>query len=258
LSLQKEKTIEILRRAGVNVPPSVVVHVHMSFSKIVSMIEAAGLVYPLIVKPAWQNASVGIDDGSVVSNEDELFVRLEALHIFSKEPILLEQYIDGTEINAAFYGNPSVVLPLHKIDFSYFPKEKFPIVGYKAKWDKDSIEYKTTNTCLAHLPPEQEFKIRQLVEKTCEVLELRDYGRIDFRICQKGIPYVIDVNPNCDLSKQAGFSTAALSKGLSYENVIEEILSFALQRKRDAHTEHKSIGAAMESARSNQGSRATS
>lgn len=259
LSLQKEKTIELLRHAQIDVPRSVAIDLTMSFSTIVSRIKEANVLYPLIIKPAWQNASVGIDEGSVVCHENELFTHLESLHQFSNEPLILEQYVDGMEVNAAFYGNPPVVLPLHQVDFSLFPQGKFPIVGYKAKWEPQSVEYQTTRICRANLPVELEFKIKDQVEKTCQLLGIRDYGRIDFRICSKTqIPYVIDVNPNCDLSKKAGFAKAALAKGLSYESLVEEILYFAIQRKRTSHEQHQSIISSLDHSTSDKGARASS
>ena len=67
-------------------------------------------------------------------------------------------------------------------------------------------------------------------------MELRDYGRLDLRLADDGTPYVIDVNPNCDLSETAGFARAGRAAGLGYDDLIRRIAELALSRRSHADT----------------------
>ena len=102
------------------------------------------LKYPVIVKPRFQEASIGIDQDSIFEDEDQL--RKGLPKIYERfGPVFVEEYIDGREFNVSLLGYPlGRVLPIAEIDFSNFPEGIYPIVGYRAKWDIESFEYHNT------------------------------------------------------------------------------------------------------------------
>jgi D-alanine-D-alanine ligase len=125
-----------------------------------------------------------------------------------------------------------MVFPFFEIDFSEMPGDRPNIVSFEGKWVEDSVEYKGTRPVRCEgLSAE----LRALIAKTAlnafRAVGLRDYGRMDFRLSKTGIPYIIDVNPNCDLSDLAGgYSRAAKAAGLSYKELILRIVELALTR----------------------------
>jgi D-alanine-D-alanine ligase len=72
-----------------------------------------------------------------------------------------------------------------------------------------------------------------------EALSCRDYARIDIRLNSKGIPYVIEVNPNPDISTDSGFTRAAKADGINYSGILFTIANYALERKKKNDTQVK-------------------
>ena len=108
------------------------------------------------------------------------------------------------------------VLPLHEIDFCEMPADRPRIVSFEGKWVEDSAEFRGTRPVPCELPPELQERVASTALQAFRALELRDYGRVDLRLDADGQPYVIDVNPNCDLSGDGGgFARAARAAGLS-------------------------------------------
>ena len=123
------------------------------------------------------------------------------------------------------------MLPLSEISYEGLPEHLPKIVTYEAKWSPHSTYYQhTTPVCPAVVDKE----LQALIEKTAlaafNALDCRDYARVDFRLSQRNIPHVVDVNPNPDLSPEAGFIRSASHAGLSYEQVLFALVDFALQR----------------------------
>ena len=231
LALRKEKVKDILCARGIPVPKGSVVS---------EAGDLAGLAlrFPLIVKPAREDASVGITRASVVSDEKALNARV--LHILDRyrQPALVEEYIEGREIYVSLLGQVDgglQVFPFFEIDFSAMPPDRPKIVSFEGKWVEESVEYKGTRPIRCEgLSPELRDKVAQTALDAFRCIGLRDYARMDIRLAADGTPYVIDVNPNCDLSDLAGgFSRAAKAGGLSYKDVILRLLSLALSRRLD-------------------------
>lgn len=231
LALHKHKAKEILRARQVPTPGAVLV------SQPQQRVE---LPFPLIVKPSREDASVGIYSESVVSNHNDLESRVA--HVISQyhQPALVEQYIEGREIYVSLLGRPGgspQVLPYFEIDFSRLPPDRPRIVSFEGKWVEGSVEYEGTKPVLCQLSPELRERVGEAARAAFEALELRDYGRVDIRLDASGTPYVIDINPNCDLSHQAGgFSRAARAADLTYDDVVFRILDLALSRRLNADT----------------------
>jgi D-alanine-D-alanine ligase len=232
LCLHKPKAKDILRSRGVPTPASCTLE---------RTRDAAGvdLPFPLFCKLAREDASVGIKDENVIHDKRGLVRRVRELIEEFQQPVLVERYVEGRELYVTLLGYDARIesLPFHEIDFSNLPEGKPRIVGYAAKWDESSPEYAgTPSVQVTQMTARQ----KQLVEKTAiaafRALELRDYGRVDFRISADGIPYVIDVNPNCDISPGAGVSRAASAAGMSYAQLIGRICEIALERTAHAHS----------------------
>ena len=233
LALRKEKVKEILRARGVPTPQGLLVASEDT--------TAIDLPFPLIVKPSREDASVGISNTSVVHDRAALAERVQ--HVIRKyqQPALVEQYIEGREIYVSLLGRLGErpqIFPFFEIDFSDMPADRPEIVSFEGKWVEDSVDYLGTRPVRCEgLTPAVRQRIADTALAAFEAIELRDYGRMDVRLAADGTPYIIDVNPNCDLSDLAGgFSKAARAGGLSYKDVILRIVSLALSRRPHADT----------------------
>lgn len=229
LALRKEKVKDILRAHGVPVPRG---------ATLVSAEDCGGrsLSFPLIVKPAREDASVGICCDSVVRNQTALAQRVAYVLEHYRQPALVEEFIEGREIYVSILerlGQEPQVFPFFEIDFSDLPSDLPKIVSFEGKWVEQSVEYKGTRPVRCEgLGPELRATVAKAALGAFRAAGLRDYARMDIRLSKDGIPYVIDVNPNCDLSDLAGgFSRAAKAAGLSYKELILRIAELALSRQ---------------------------
>lgn len=231
LALHKHKAKEILRARKVPTPEAALVS---------RADDPVDLPFPVIVKPSREDASVGIYSESVVATAAARGVRVAHVVTQYRQPALVERYIEGREIYVSLLGRPdepTEVLPFFEIDFSALPADRPRIVSFEGKWVESSVEYAGTKPVLCELPDALRDRVAAAARGAFEALELRDYGRVDIRLHADGTPYVIDVNPNCDLSHQAGgFSRAARAAGLTYDDVVLRILDLALSRRHHADT----------------------
>lgn len=186
------------------------------------------LPWPCILKPAAQDASHGIAFASVCQDPASARARARTLFERGLGPVLVEAYIDGRELNVSVLEDAEigalVVLPPAEITFEEWPADAPRILTYAAKWDPNSLEYQRSISRRAAAPePDAEAIARRVFEH----LGLRGYGRVDMRIDARGA-FVIDVNPNPDLSMGAGFQLAAERAGRTYASVIDAIVQSAL------------------------------
>jgi D-alanine-D-alanine ligase len=193
---------------------------------------AQDIRFPVIVKPANEDASKGIDAGSVVSSIKELMERIAYVHDEFDCPALIEEYIEGREIYAAILGNERPeALPLVELDLSKLPEDMPHIAGYEVKFDVRTEAYRKTKSAPAKdLDEETTERIQQAALTAYQALKLRDYGRIDLRLAENGRVYVIEANPNPWLDPTAEFAMAAKESGRSYNDVIGEIVASAMRR----------------------------
>ncbi len=208
-----------LQAAGLNTPRSFL------FSGR-EVLKVDQLKFPVILKPQFQDASIGIDQESVISDPSRLPETLREFHrIFG--PIVVEEYIDGREFNISLTGsiNPEV-LPAAEIDFSGFPENLFKIVGYRAKWEPESIEYKETRRTFPTLPESAVAEMNAVSTQCYQMFGLRDYGRVDLRLDNNGKIYVLEINANPCLSPDAGFPAAVQRSGLDYTAMVEKFVTF--------------------------------
>lgn len=191
------------------------------------------LKYPLIVKPAFEDASVGIENESVVKNKSELLARMELVIEKFTQPVLIEEFIEGRELNiAVFQDEGTRVLPISEIDFAEMPGHLHNIVSYQAKWDPQHESYhKTIPVCPAVLPLKIEKKAKEIAVSAFNVMGCRDYARVDVRLSPDEEIFVLEVNPNPDLTEGAGFMRSAEAAGMSYSQVLKKLVEMAYARK---------------------------
>lgn len=228
--LHKADATEALRAAGIPVPGTLRIAAETPTAAL------GRLAYPLIVKPEREDGSVGIHASSVVHDDDGLRRAVRELVVGLGQPAVVQEYIDGREIAVALLGWPEPrVLPPGEIAFDPEIFAARPrILTYASKWDEGSADYRGTSPIAANLPPPVLARIASVARRAFRALGMRDYGRVDLRLDAAGRPYVIDVNPNCDLSTGGGFVKAAARAGLGYEDAIGAILRCALVRASDA------------------------
>jgi D-alanine-D-alanine ligase len=196
--------------------------------------DACDLPFPLIVKPVREDGSVGIWRTSVVHDPSGLSRAVEAVVTSFRQPCLVEQFVDGREFNVALLGHPTPrVLPLSEIDFAGLPEGSPRIVSYDAKWTSGSVDDLGTMPVLhPSLPSPLAARVRRVAAEAFRAVGVRDYGRVDVRLGSNGVPYVVDVNPNCDLSRNAGLPRAAAAVGIDYGPLVGLLVRYALRRRR--------------------------
>lgn len=193
------------------------------------------LHYPLIIKPRSEDASHGITDASVVDDFPALHAQVNYIHRIYRQDALVEEFIPGREINAAILGNDdeAVVLPLSEIRFD--PTLPRPIVSYAGKWLEDSPAYRgTTPVCPADLAAADAAAVHAVALAAFRAMGCRDYARVDIRL-HDGIPWILEVNANPDISPEAGLARAATVFGLDYPALIGRIIDAAQRRMEKLH-----------------------
>src|SRR6186997_2662161 len=192
------------------------------------------LHFPVIVKPAREDGSIGIEFSAVVSSIRELMERMDWLHANFDSPVLIEEYIDGREMYVGILGNDKPeALPVVELDLSKLPDGTPRIAAAEVKWGKGTKAYRDTKSAVAtDLSEEIVAALQQTAVAAYQVLELRDYGRVDMRLQPDGCVQVIEANPNPWLSSRAEFAMAARKSGRTYAQLIEEILELTVSRAR--------------------------
>jgi D-alanine-D-alanine ligase len=185
-----------------------------------------------IVKPAYCDASEGIGPDSIVEIPSSRAVeQVRRIHEQFKQAAIVEQFIPARELNVSVIetlGKPKV-LPLAEIDFSAFPKDKPRLVDYQAKWIKDSFEYGHTPRIIpAPLEEPVAEKVRSLAIAAWGALGCSGYARVDFRLDEHNKPFILEVNPNPDISPDAGFAAALESAQIPYERFVWMMLQNAV------------------------------
>ena len=214
----------LLAAAGVPVPPFVLAR---------GITPPSGLRYPVIVKPSGEDASVGIDSGAVCTTRKALRDRLAKV-CEQWDEVLIQEYVPGREVNVGFVGRD--ILPISEILFDRMPAGSWPIVTYAAKWDTGSAEdLGTEPVCPARLTPELNRRVTQAARQAWDTLTgSKGYGRVDLRITEQGEVYVLEVNPNPDLSVDAGLARMGRARGWEYPTLLLKVVEEAVQRSEQA------------------------
>ena len=190
-----------------------------------------------IVKSALEDASLGLDDRSVVAAK-EVPARAAAATARFGGAWFAERYIEGREFNVSLLDAKGScrVLPMAEMRFEHWPEGKPRIVGHDAKWEEGSSDWRGTVRAFGveRDEPELAAKLKFASERVWALFDLDGFVRVDFRVGSDGEPQVLEINANPGISPDAGFAAAAAEAGLSYEDLIEAIVRSANQEKREA------------------------
>jgi D-alanine-D-alanine ligase len=191
-----------------------------------------GLRYPLIVKPAWEDASAGVSDQAVVEDRIQLEKRVRMIIAEYGQPALVEEFIDGRELGVSVMGNKNPrVLPIEEMDFSDLPPDRRAIITFESKWNPLSeVFHMGKLVCPAKLPRSVQRRVKKVALQTYQVLGCRDYARIDMRLDKNDNLFVLEVNPNPDLTEGVAFVASAAAAGISFSEVLRVIVEEAIKR----------------------------
>lgn len=197
--------------------------------------------WPVIVKPAAQDASVGIDQGSVVNTQAELAARVEHVRRAYGGEVLVEAFVFGRElhvnvIQVAGARTPEV-LPLAEIEFHDTRPGWWPVYTFTAKWDMDSEEYKNAPLkAPVYIDPGPHAALEKIAVRAFRLFECRDYARLDVRMAPDGSFAVLEMNPNPYLNSLALVNGLAAT-GRAFEWVVVQMVLAALARGGKAPTD---------------------
>ncbi len=189
--------------------------------------------FPLIVKPNGEDASIGIYPCSVVRTRAALRRQVARVLLDYDQPALVESFVDGREINVAIVDQPEArVLPLSEISFKHYPRRLPRIVGYDAKWQPlHPTCLGTVPICPARVSAALGRRLASCALQAYRVLKLRGYARIDFRVDARSRPFILEVNPNPDTSREAGLARSLAAAGIAYEDFWRNQVRMALKQK---------------------------
>lgn len=234
LAQNKMQVKEMLVQAGIPTPAWQIYHqdTPLSWNR-----------FPAIVKPVYEHCSAGITRDAVTLDEEALKNRLHFIAKTYRQPALVEDFIDGREFHVSVLGNDQLTtLPAAEMDFSFFSDVKDRLCTYDAKFIPGSRHYEKIETLLpAPLSQEEKKELERVCGQAYRVLGCRDYARLDIRLQEKATPgcgqrktertfYVLDVNPNADISIDASMACAAEMAGLSYGQLGSLIVRLAARR----------------------------
>jgi D-alanine-D-alanine ligase len=183
-----------------------------------------------IVKPVWEDGSLGLDEHCVFKGNDKAFIR--QLRKYNKKTFFVEHFIDGREFNLSVLGGKKgpQVMPPAEILFKDYPEGKPRIVGYNAKWTEESFEYNHTPRTFRFRQSEKPLldELTKLALKCWHAFELKGYVRVDFRVDKENHPYVLEINGNPCIAPESGYVAATRQAGLKFPQVIGRILEDAM------------------------------
>ena len=186
---------------------------------------------PLFVKPLRMDASIGIDERSLVRNTQQLMERVLYIHKTFGDAALAEEYIEGREFYVGVLGNQELTaFPPLEMDFSGLSTGMVPIMDSEAKFDESSARFHGTKAVLPDLEPELKAKLQKVSLEAYRALRVRDYGRIDLRLKETGEIFVIEVNASCYLEQDSEFASAAAAQGIAYPDLVNAIAELAIER----------------------------
>jgi len=191
------------------------------------------LKFPLIVKPANTDNSIGITNDSVVTNWEQLKKQVEYVIKKIRRPALIEEFIDGDEIDVPIIGNDDrvTVLPMTKWNFSKLPEGLWHIFPFEAKWEEENSPYFNIEAeRAADLGKRLTEKIKKMAIDTYNILDCHDYGRVEIRLDKEGNPFVLELNPNPSIGLDDCVPGAAEEIGMDYSKFIETIVKLAIKR----------------------------
>jgi D-alanine-D-alanine ligase len=206
------------------------------------------MTFPCIVKPRAEDASHGLTEMSVVHDEEALKRQVRLMSNAYGGDALVEEFIDGREFNSTGMGNiEPVILPISEIEY-HLPENLPRLLTFAAKWEENSLYFRGTKpVCPARITATQKRQIQQMVVKTFRLFECRGYARVDLRMDARGNFYVIELNPNPDITPGNGTARHAEATGMSYAEFTNRIVQLGLERSGEysqftAHASQRQTG----------------
>ncbi len=227
-TLDKDCAKRLVSFSGVSTPPWILFDGNWTAAQL----HLAKLSFPVFVKPAFEGSSKGILATSIVWDLAQLKQALQQLFEAYRQPVLVEEFIDGDELTVGLIGNrPPEVIGIMRV----LPRElrTDPFVyslEVKRDWQRQ-VRYE----CPARLSPQDTQAVRAAALACWQALGCRDVSRMDFRL-RKGVPYFLETNPLPGLSPISG-DLVLLSGylGIEYPELIARILQAALERLNLVH-----------------------
>ena len=190
-----------------------------------------GLPYPLVVKPANEDGSAGITEESLVADLAGLRRQVKALREGFRQDSLVEEFVDGREFNVGVLGNGTAADPFRSLPPAelVYRNPRWRLCTYESKWDATHPSYaEIAPVCPADASPETTARLSGITLACARIFGLAGYSRVDFRMNAAGELFVLEVNPNPDISPDAGMARAARAAEISYPDLIAEILRLGL------------------------------
>ncbi len=188
------------------------------------------LRYPLFVKSATDDASLGIAQASVCDNPVSLKERIEFVHAQTQSDALVEEYIGGREIYVSILGNERLqTLPLWELNFGSMAQGQAPIATRKVKWDRRYQEHHGISTDQAvDLAPAVVAELGRLAKRIYRALHLTGYARMDFRVAPNGALFVLEANANPNLAAAEDLAQSAKAAGVTYSELLAKIINLGV------------------------------
>jgi len=192
--------------------------------------EPRRLSFPLFVKSATEDASLGISQASVVDDMQNLKERVEFIHDQVQTDALVEEYVEGRELYIGVLGNSRLTtLPVWEMDFGTLSKVQAGIATRKVKWDRKYQEKHGIDTSRAKdLKPEQQEQLSRLAKRIYRALHMSGFARMDLRMREDGKVFLLEANANPDLTKDEDFADSAAAVGIGYAALLTRIVNLGL------------------------------
>jgi len=225
--LNKVRTKHLLLANGLPTPKFKIFN-----RKTSNKLDISQLKFPLIVKPSREDGSIGIKRDAVVDDQKSLIKKVNDTIEKYNQPALVEEFIEGREVDVGIIGREKlIVLPVLEINFT-LPTGERNFFSYNGKWEEMSIYYLgTTYQCPTRLNVALKKTLKKMAKKAYKLMGVKDYGRIDFRISNDGNIYILEVNPNPDISRDSGLARMARAYKMTYENLIDRIVKTSLDNE---------------------------
>jgi D-alanine-D-alanine ligase len=222
LCLRKHLVNDLLQRGGLPVP---------RFGLVRPGDPLPTVGFPAICKPAMEDASLGVEQRSVVRSLRALTTRVAAMHERWND-VVVQHFVDGREVNVGIVGD--MVLPVAEIDFGGMPRGMWRIVTYRSKWEEGSDEdLGAAPRCPADLPDELTAELGRIALAAWRIVGGSGYGRCDFRIDRFGKPWLLEVNANPDFSPGAGLARMARVAGYDYTALVRLVVEAAMRSSEE-------------------------
>jgi len=205
------------------------------------------LRFPLFVKSVNEEASLGISASSIVRDDDALRERVLWFHEHVGSDAIAEEYVEGREIYVGVLGNTRLqTFPPRELCIDNLPEGAPTIATREVKWDLGYQTEMGVRTEFVDLGPELDREIARLARRAYKSLRLSGYGRMDFRLDAEGRLYLLEANPNADLTYGEDFAESAEGAGVSYEALIQKLLRLGIAYKADWKDRSKTVSTLLE------------